>query len=234
MKKTLTFAVLVAIFGSGNGCGQTPAGKEDPAPETHAKSLAEMQAEMETALKAEKFTLIPNTAIIYVTALKDEKVPVKGSLNLTQGSLDLTASAQPAATLTVDLESYDSGLPLRNERVRKLFFNSDKPDLAQATFTSDGIAVKDVQKLRAELQLAGVAVSGTLSFHGESHKIQTTLDIGYTWGGTLSVKTATPIVFKISTWQLLDNLKAMMAACGHLKIDDGVMLDVTAEFLPVP
>lgn len=232
MKRTLGLVLLVAISMGSSGCGKAPVGKDGPAPEAHTKSPAEVQAEMDTVLKTDKFTLAPGTSIIYAIARKDGKVPVTGSLNLTAGSLDFAAGAKPAATLTVDLESYDSGLPLRNERVRHLFFNSDQPDLAKATFSSDGIAVEDVQKLRAEQKLAGVAVSGTLSFHGESHKMQTTLDIAYTGDARLSVKTSTPIAFKISDWQLADNLKAMMMACGHLSVDDIVSLDITAEFSP--
>lgn len=233
MRQTAFLLRLSLVLGL-IGCRGTEPAKPPSELETAQKSFGDMAGKIEAALQADKFTLAPDTSIIYVTAHKDEKVPVKGSLNFTTGGLDLAASAKLAASLTVDLESYDSGLPLRNGRVRQLFFNSDKPDFAKATLVIDAIGEEEVKKLRGDQKLEKVPVTGTLTFHGESKSVKAVLDVGYTWGGRLSVKTATPIVFKISEWQLLDNLEAMMAACGHLKVDDVVTLDVTAEFSPAP
>jgi polyisoprenoid-binding protein YceI len=234
MRSAVILLVLLGFTGFFSGCKgaeNAPQGGGSPPVE---KNLADSVEALQKALTADRFTLALDSSIIYVTARKDEKVPVKGSLNFGSGMLDLSAGAKPAATLSVDLESYDSGLAIRNERVRKLFFNSDQLGFAKATLTIDTILAEAVQKLRADQKLEKTPVTGTLTFHGESKSIKASLDLTYTWGGRLVVRSAEPLQFKISDWALAENLKTRMTACGHQKVDDVVMFEVNAEFSPAP
>lgn len=224
MKKSSLFTVLLMLTLPTFGCSK-PAGDSTPTP-VDAKPVIKA----EDVLKNDAFTASLNTSILYLTTLKDGGIPVKGSLNIAQGSLDLSGKSSPALSLTIDLESFDSGLPLRNERVRQIFFNSDKKEFSTAVLTVDSFPADVVKKLRDEKGLTEVIVDGNLDFHGKKQKLSVKLGVSVTPAGRLAVKSVTPVEVKISDWPLADNLKSLMQVCGHQKIDNVVTVDVNVEF----
>lgn len=180
-------------------------------------------------LKNDKFQVYKPTSVIYLTTIKDSAIPVKASLGFAEGTLQL-ASADAFLALTVDLESFDSGLPLRNDRVRKIFFNSDKKEMSQAIFKIAALPGDALAKLKADKELKDYSLEGELDFHGVKKNITAKLNASITPAGRIAVKSVQPLEIKISDFSLSENLKSMIQVCGHLGIDDLVKLDVAVEF----
>jgi len=74
-----------------------------------------------------------------------------------------TVTAEGAATIEIDLASVDTGIDIRNERMREVFFNiAENPSatvtaqLDPAAFSGLGIGETMVQPVEAQLSLVGV------------------------------------------------------------------------------
>ncbi len=162
-----------------------------------------------------------------LTMIKDRVSPVNATLTMRDGALSLDGPS-PSARLSVDLDTFDSDIAIRNERVRNLFFETSAIGWESADL-SFALPADVVAQLRKDKKLAHVPLDGTLKVHGVTSKLPVTVDAGDE-GRKIWVKSVSPVVVKISDLGLSDNLRRLNAICMHDSIDDDVKVDVSLEF----
>ena len=157
---------------------------------------------------------------------RDTKSPVVATVMLRDGAVALGPGT---ARLTIDLDTFDSGIPLRNERVRGIVFETsgvgwDTAELTVAKIPDDALAsIRDKKMARAKLD-------ATLKIHGKTVKLVLPVEASYANGGELWVKTSEPLSVKTSDFDLIPNVKRLSQICMHDSIDDAVSVEVSLEF----
>lgn len=156
---------------------------------------------------------------------RDLKSPVTATMGVRDGAVSLDTGK---ARLSIDLDTFDSAIPLRNERVRGIFFETsgvgwDTVELSIAKIPDDVLAtLRDKKRVSATLD-------ADVKLHGKTVKIALPVDASY-MGTTLLVKSAQAVEIKVSDFGLTDNLKHLSSICMHDSIDDVVKVDVALEF----
>jgi polyisoprenoid-binding protein YceI len=161
--------------------------------------------------------------------VKDRDVanPVKANVMLRDGALSLAAGT---ARMTIDLTTFDSQIPVRNERVRNFFFEVSATGWDTAELTIQKLPDAALASLRDHKPVMHTVVEGDLKLHGKTARVSMTLDAGYGSAGELWVRSTTPVEVKVSDFGLTDNLKRLSSICMHDSIDDIVKIDVAVQF----
>lgn len=156
---------------------------------------------------------------------RDLKSPVTATMGVRDGAVSLAAGT---ARLSIDLDTFDSAIPLRNERVRGIFFETsgvgwDTVELTVAKIPDDVLGMlRDKKRVSATLD-------ADVKLHGKTVKMALPVDASY-MGTTLLVKSSRALEIKVSDFGLTDNLKHLSSICMHDSIDDVVKVDVALEF----
>ena len=221
--------VLLAV-GSLAGCsrssgGASPSGKPDaqaPSKAAHVQRVAPGDAPADLAKSRITLSVIKD---------KDQTSPVLGKLSLSDGAVALSASP-PSARLSIDVDSLDTGIPIRNERVRNLFFETSGVGWDTAELAIPSLGPDLVATLKAKRHVEQATLAGSLKVHGKTAKVTLVVDATYAEDGRLSVKTSAPAEVHISDFGLNDNLRRLSSVCMHDSIDDLVKVEVSLEFAP--
>jgi hypothetical protein len=168
-------------------------------------------------------------ATVSVVKDRDTLHPVVSTVALRDGRIELDGPS-PSARLVVDLLSYDSRIPLRNERLKKVFFETQIAGYDTLELTVPRLPAAVIASLRKDRKVVGVALEGQVGVHGGTSKLAMTLDAAYEKDGALVVKTSAPIEIKVSDLGLGDNLRRLSALCMHDSIDDVVKVEATLRF----
>lgn len=187
----------------------------------------------EQIMAAQEFELYVPVSSLFLTILKDTTIPVKASLNLQKGFVNFAAQSAPFAEATIDLNTFNSELGVRDMRVKDIFFQTQKDSFKTTTIKILQLPENLITQLRQQKQVSRVSLDSELVFRQKSQKISFVADISFTEKGRLLVKSAEPVKIKISEWDLSANLKQLIEICNHRNINDLVTIDVSLEFLPV-
>jgi hypothetical protein len=160
---------------------------------------------------------------------RDTKSPVGATFGLRDGAIALAAGT---ARLSIDLDTFESGIPLRNERVRGVFLETSGVGWETAELTIAKIPEEVLAPLRDRKPVNNAKLEADLKLHGASVKLAFVANAGYNAGGALWVKSAEPMEVKISDFALTDNLKKLNTLCQHDSIDDIVRIEASLEFPP--
>jgi hypothetical protein len=162
-----------------------------------------------------------------LTIVKDHVTPVGATLSMRDGALALETPT-PNVHLAVDLDTFDSEIAIRNERVRNIFFETSAIGWETAELKVD-LPQELVDRVKKEKKVAGVKLDGQLKVHGATSKLPLTVDATYD-GARATVKSTSPVEVKVSDLGLTDNLHRLNAICMHDGIDDIVKVDVSLVF----
>ena len=158
----------------------------------------------------------------------DATAPVVATMSLRDGVLSTGDPALSFARLTFDLSTFDSGVPMRNDRVKQFFFETSAGDTAE--LVARPLPEAALAGLREKKPVVHTKVEGDLTLHGRTAKVTLPLDVGVDARGTIWVKTAKPIEVKISDFGLRENSMRLMRICMHESIDDVVKIEASLEF----
>ena len=213
MKRAVLLLVLVAC----RSAGSTSAA--DAAPSARPKIVRPR------VVASNEMPLDLARSKLHLVMVKDHVTPVDATMTFRDGALGATS-----ARLSVDLDSFDSQIAIRNERVRNLFFETSAIGWESAELTFD-LPADLVAKFRQQKSLAKTTLEGTLRVHGGTSKLPVTIDAGED-GAKVWVKSAGPVSVRVSDLGLVDNLHRLNAICMHDSIDDVVQVDVSLVFNP--
>ncbi|MBI2393810.1 MAG: YceI family protein [Deltaproteobacteria bacterium] len=161
---------------------------------------------------------------------RDEANPVTATMMLRDGAVAIDGPNGSTARLSIDVMTFDTTIPIRNERVKKFFFETSGIGWDTIELVIPKIPDEVVKSLKDTRAVTKAKVTADVKLHGKSKQLELTVDAGYRPDGSLWVKSSGPFQAKASDFGLTDNLQRLSSICMHDSIDDGVKVDVALEF----
>ena len=144
--------------------------------------------------------------------------------NFTSLSGDINGAG--VATLTIDLNSVNTGVDVRNQRMRDLLFQT-------ASFPSATITVPVPASLISGLavgQSAATDISASLDLHGVSGTITTRVSVQKLSSSRVLVQSIAPVLVKAGTYSLTSGVEALRSIAGLASISEAVPVDFALVF----
>jgi OOP family OmpA-OmpF porin len=129
-------------------------------------------------------------------------------------TLDGTIGKDGQARVDVVLESVDTGVDLRNVRMRFLFFETYKFPVATITARLDPAALQELpvkRRLRTD-------VDYSLDLHGVVKQMRSPVVVTLIDDDTVSVASAAPIIIAVADFGLAENIGKLEQAVGNITI----------------
>lgn len=192
---------------------------------TACRRLDEMEIK-----KEDKLFRVKKAGEIRVTVTKNQSVPVLAYFREFDGYILFRNGVFSETKLIISLNSWDTAVPGRDNRVRALLFESMLAEKAVATLhlTHIGSDSIELDKLKDQSPLT-VQVSGVLAVGGIVKPVRAVIEID--WGrGKWKVKQAEPLEILISDFDLGEKALALMKACNHKSIENKVLVEWELEF----
>lgn len=142
------------------------------------------------------------------------------------GTLSGDISAAGVATLTIDLNSVNTAVALRDERMRDLLFQTATYPTATVTVTVPATLISSL----AVGQSTTTNISASLNLHGVTGAITTTVSVQKLSSSRVLVQSLSPILMKAGDYALTDGVEALRAAVGIASISVAVPVDFTLVF----
>ncbi len=181
---------------------------------------AEQKRELAKRLDDEAYIATLGTGEITYTAIKNESATVLGYFRNYFGVARMGKKGVESVDLLIDVNSMDTAIPGRNNRILTLFFESMKPQFGTAA-----IHLSHFESAGKREGRHLVRASGEIRLNGVTRPISATLAYKRT-GKTWSVQTASPIALQISDFGFGDRIYELMKACNHKSIGNRVEVKV--------
>lgn len=184
------------------------------------------------ALAAAHSLLDPGTLVtvnagqVTFSALKNETAEVLGYFRGFFGVLTLEAGAPSRMDMVIDINSLDTAVPGRNNRILDLFFQSSKPELGTASvyFDQFDLGGKTFSEMQDGTEYA-ITASGKLTLNQVEKEVQARLGVTKVGSGW-TVKTLAPLEVYISDFSLSERVPAFLKACNHKALGNRVKVNV--------
>ncbi|SFD60632.1 Polyisoprenoid-binding protein YceI [Thiohalospira halophila DSM 15071] len=124
------------------------------------------------------------------------------------------------AEVTIDLASVDTGVDIRDERMRDMFFKVDNFPTAELTAEFEATLVKNL----FPGDMTRARVSGELTLQGDSQELEMPVRLLRLDEDTLVATSAAPVVINAADFGLTESLKALREVAG---------LDTISRAVPV-
>ncbi|MBM69078.1 MAG: hypothetical protein CME43_06325 [Haliea sp.] len=137
-------------------------------------------------------------------------------------------SAEGQVQVGIDLDSVETLIPIRNERMRELLFKT-------AQFPAANIAANVSPEVLAIVTDGGVVTTDIevlLTLHGAEAKLSVPVLVTGTEGGLLRVISARPVVVNAETFGLADGVRALQSVAGLSAISTAVPVTFNLVFAP--
>jgi polyisoprenoid-binding protein YceI len=145
------------------------------------------------------------------------------------GSLVGFVGAQGNAQLTINLESVQTLIEIRDQRMRELLFETVKFPVATVTAQLDS----SVLALAAEGGIVTTELPVTLSLHGKEKTLDVALVIVGAGGDRVVVFSAAPIVINAADFDLTAGVAALQQVAGLKAISTAVPVTLQLQFVKV-
>lgn len=156
------------------------------------------------------WTLDRDASRLTFQSVKNQSIVETSSFATFTGSI----ADDGAATVQVALESVDTGIDLRNVRMRFLFFETFK--FPQATITAN--LTTEMLAGLAQKRRVQVPLNFTLDLHGVQKQMQADVIVTLITDGIASVASAAPIAIAANAFDLTE---------GILKLQDAAKVEIT-------
>lgn len=140
-----------------------------------------------------------------------------------------TVNGAGQASLEVNLDSVATLIPIRNERMREMLFNTKKHPLATANIQLDKAII---DQLATSSRARRIEVSADLTLNATSQRVNAALLVNATTDGGVMVSTAEPILISAAQWDLNGGIEALREVAGLNSITQMVPVTFTLKFVP--
>ena len=123
--------------------------------------------------------------------------------------------------LVVELDSLDTKVPIRNERVAEHVFLSKQYPQATVSATVDDIE---------QLSYARKQISATLTMRGQSRDLQAEVIIERSDPQTLRIQTTTPVLVDANAYGMLDGFATLKQLVGLMQIPTTIPVSLNLVF----
>ncbi|AUX70796.1 hypothetical protein CHX26_03490 [Porphyrobacter sp. HT-58-2] len=205
------FAPLAAALALGLGACAEPAG--DPATDAAADAAPVNEGD---------WTLDPATSRLSYVSIKAGEVAEANRFDALSGSV----AADGTASLDIDLSSVETGVDIRNERMREIFFAVTENPKASVTAKLDPAA------------FAGLAVGQSLTrplkanvtIKGASSDVETEVLVTRVAEGRVTVVPTAPVIITTDMFELTDELGELRALAQLPSITPAVPVTFSLAF----
>ena len=132
------------------------------------------------------------------------------------------------ATLEVDLASVDTLIPIRDERMREMLFDTANFPTANITVQLDGEILRQLQSASA----TKLEVFGNLEVRGQTQRISASLVVGGSKDGGVLVSTDKPVLVAANQFDLLNGVEKLREVAGLSSITPVVPVSFALRFKP--
>lgn len=130
------------------------------------------------------------------------------------------------AQLKIDLDSVETNVPIRNERVRQFLFETDKYASAEVELQ---VNMNALRKLKVG-EIKSLKIDATLSLHGIKKEIQTTVNVYKGLNSTINVATVSPIILQTPAYQFEKGLAKLQEIANLQSIATSVPVVFSLQF----
>jgi polyisoprenoid-binding protein YceI len=188
------------------------------------------KSELASAVKEPNTVVTLDVGEITFTSVKDLIAPVQGYFRQFFGVMRLQNGVPASVDLVVDINSLDTAVPGRNNRILNVFFESMRPELgtAELKFTKLAYEKKELARHRDHTP-AVVKATGTMTMNGVTRDITAIVRIGKE-GNTWVVESVQPVTLLMSDYAFGSRVFELMKICNHRSIANAVTVDVQMYF----
>ncbi|MCB9791792.1 MAG: YceI family protein [Alphaproteobacteria bacterium] len=172
---------------------------------------------------------LPVSGVLDVITVKNGDAEVPGRLTGLSGELKLPKAdswAQLDGSFTVDLSTWDTGLELRDTRIKETFFQvAEHPSVSF-----------DVSKVEGggDMKVGGPAqdmtLHGKLSLYGASKDVSLPIAVTRTSEGGYAVVSKEPLVLDVNDFGMAEPLEALRVLCAHDSLSNTVKVSLRLAF----
>ena len=167
---------------------------------------------------------------ITFSSVKNESAEVLGYFRDYLAVASIGKKGPERLELLIDINSLDTAVPGRNNRILNLFFHSMKGELGHAVVVFDQFEWgKSSFRSWKEGKTYSIRASGSIMLNGVNRGISATLDVTPKNRGWV-VETQEPIALLISDFQFGNRVYDLMKSCSHKSVGDAVGVRVQLYF----
>jgi len=167
------------------------------------------------------YTLNEDSSQIIFFSVKKNTVGEVHTLNGLSGSIEDNGQVR----ITISLDSVETRVSVRNERLKALFFETSKFPLATAEIVVDIVKINTL----TEGEIMNQVLSVNVDLHGVRAEIPVRVQVIGLRGNKLSVTVTEPVLLDVKDFDLLDGLIALKTIAKLPSISSSV--PVTAQLL---
>jgi len=140
--------------------------------------------------------------------------------------LDGSVDGKGNVKLTIQLASVDTAIPIRDERMREMLFNTNAFPRATLTASLDA-------SLLSKLKVGDMMINtlqGQLNLHGQSSPVTAELVVAKLGPDTLLVSSRRPLVLQAGDFDLLEGVEKLREVAGLASISKAVPVSFVLTF----
>ena len=157
-------------------------------------------------LHAETWQLNPEQSQVSFTTIKKEHI----AENHTFGSINATLNDKGAFSFAIDLNSVNTAIPIRDERMKEHLFKTKS--FAQATFNAQ-IDNKALASLNVG-ESKKLTISGNIALHGQTQLLSSTVIVSKLKDDKLLVSSLAPMLIRAGDFDLVAGVNKLKELAG--------------------
>ncbi len=164
---------------------------------------------------------------ISFSSLKNETIPVKGYFRNYSGALKIGINGPETMKILIDVNSMDTGVPGRNNRILEIFFQSMNADLGTISveFNEFDLGEKTWENLK-DGKIHSVKASGTVLLNLVEQAVNVVLNVR-NQNGTWVVETSEPFIISLSDFNFGIRPYELMKVCNHKALGNNVEVEAS-------
>lgn len=170
------------------------------------------------------WTLNNNASQLNFVTLKAEHIAEVHSFDRLSGTIGNDGKID----LAIDLLSVNTLIPIRNERMQEMLFETSIYPKAMISGAVDLAGIKDLKAGASK----NVAVKFELNLHGKSNSIESELNVTKLAGNQVRVSTIKPILVSASQYNLVAGVDKLKEVAGLPSISQAVPVSFSLTFDP--
>jgi polyisoprenoid-binding protein YceI len=163
-----------------------------------------------------------SSSVSFVSVKNGMLAEVHGFKEL-EGNIDDSGKA----TLTIKLDSVDTMIPIRDERLRKMLFNTESFPEATVVVQLDNESLAELASGSSEIE-----VFGNVTIKDQSQRLSAKVRVDALQNGGVSVNTVKPVLVGANQFDLLPGIEALRAIAGLTSITPVAPVMFNLAFMP--
>ncbi|WP_295388551.1 YceI family protein [uncultured Thiodictyon sp.] len=169
------------------------------------------------------WTLDPARSHLAFVSIKAKDVAEVHTFNEIKGRI----APDGKADIALMLDSVETLVPIRNQRMREILF--DTADYKDAVFT----AKIDPERIKAMAvgEIADITAEGTLSLHGQTQPVTLVVQAAKVASNTLMVASVKPVVVDAAKFGMTEGVEKLREVAGLAAISNAVPVSFVLTFV---